>query len=128
MTRLVRFLRCAVLDQVERIRRRPRRRKFYRGPVRSKKYKAWIRTLPSAVSGRMGCEAAHVGHDGGMRQKASDTTCVPLTPAEHREYHQIGRKDFEKKYGIDLDLVAEALFQTWCSLQAARRARKGKVL
>jgi hypothetical protein len=48
----------------------------------------------------MGCEAAHTGTDGGMAQKASDFSAIPLTPAEHRDYHQIGRKAFERKHGI----------------------------
>jgi hypothetical protein len=105
MTRTVRFLRYAVLGETARPpRRSPRRR---RGPARNWKYKAWIRSLPSAVSGAGPCEAAHTGTDGGMSQKASDYSCVPLTAAEHRQYHQLGRGGFEARYGVNCrDLVA----------------------
>lgn len=118
MKNLVRFLRYAVLEDYSgRPRPRRRRRMFRRGPTRDEKYKAWIRNQPSRISGRMGCEAAHVGHDGGTGQNASDTTCVSLTPAEHREYHCIGRKRFERKYRVDLDFEAERLFMEWSSQQ-----------
>jgi Protein of unknown function (DUF968) len=94
--------------------RAPRRtRCFDRGPARNWKYRAWIRTLPSAVSGQEGCEAAHTGSDGGMRQKASDYSCIPLTPEEHREYHQIGKADFEAKYGIDCATLVKRLNRDW---------------
>ncbi len=84
-------------------RRSPRRRSALHttGPVRSESYKAWIRTQPSMISGlEVEIEAAHTGSDGGMRLKASDTTCVPLTIEEHREYHRIGRDAMEEKYGV----------------------------
>jgi hypothetical protein len=88
--------------------RAARRVRSGRGPVRSSKYRAWIRTQASVVSGLLGCEAAHTGSDGGMRQKASDLSCLPLTPAEHLEYHRIGKPDFEARHGIDCaDLVRE---------------------
>lgn len=84
-----------------------------RGPARNWKYRAWIRTLPSCVSGRTGCEAAHTGADGGMRQKASDYSCVPLTPEEHREYHQIGKQAFERKHGVCFADEVYKLNQIW---------------
>ena len=91
-----------------RVRHHPRN-----GPPRSFKYRQWIRSLPSCISGRMGCEAAHTGTDGGMRQKASDYSCVPLTPAEHREYHQIGKQAFEAKYTVSFESQVWALNLTW---------------
>jgi hypothetical protein len=53
-TALERYLLYKVFD----IRTRKPKRKARRGPARDAKYRAWIRTLPSVVSGRMGCEAA----------------------------------------------------------------------
>lgn len=115
MNRTIRFLRAAVLGETtfERSPRR-RRRAARRGPSRNWKYLAWIRSLPSAVSGIEGaCEAAHTGSDGGMRQKASDYSCIPLTIEEHREYHQIGKAAFERRHGIDCQDIARDLAGTW---------------
>ena len=113
MTRsqLIRYLRYEIHG--ERIQRRQKRRRPRRGPARSWKYRAWVRTLPSAVSGQYGCEAAHTGSDGGMAQKASDLTVIPLTPEEHREYHQIGKAAFEAKYGISCAAIVKSLNHCW---------------
>jgi Protein of unknown function (DUF968) len=93
--------------------KRMQRSKRRETPWRNARYRAWIRTLPSCISGRIGCEAAHTGTDGGMRQKASDFTCVPLTPEEHREYHSIGRRAMEKKYGVSFASISRKLFGVW---------------
>jgi hypothetical protein len=74
--------------------RRPRRRRINsRGPVRDWKYRAWIRSLPCAACGSTHqVEAAHTGSDGGMAQKPSDTSCVPLCNDCHQSapvsYHR----------------------------------------
>lgn len=83
-----------------------------KGPQRDSEYKAWIRQQPSIVSGQYGCEAAHIGSDGGMSMKASDYSCVPLTPAEHREYHR-GRLTFARRHGVDLAREAARLYAAW---------------
>jgi hypothetical protein len=109
--RLIRFLRYAVLGETKHprgARRRPRR-----GPARSWKYRGWIRTLPSAVSGALGCEAAHTGDDGGMGQKPSDYSCIPLTFEEHCEYHNIEREAFESRYGISCRQIVGDLNRLW---------------
>ena len=93
----------------KRMPRRLRREK----PIRDWQYRAWIRTLPSAVSGQYGCEAAHTGSDGGTSQKASDTTCIPLTPEEHREYHRIGRREFERRHELHIDRLVRDLNRIW---------------
>jgi len=92
-------------------RRAPKRRRT--SVPRNWRYKAWIRTLPSAVSGYHGCEAAHTGSDGGAKLKASDYSCIPLTPREHSEYHQIGKESFERKYGICCADQVERLNGVW---------------
>ena len=54
------------------------------GPDRDAAHLACIRTLPyiaCQLEGRS--EAAHTGSDGGMSQKASDLSCVPLCPDCH---------------------------------------------
>lgn len=82
-------------------------------PARNWRYKLWIRSLPSAVSGLQPCEAAHTGTDGGMRQKASDYSCIPLTPTEHLEYHLIGKLDFASKYNLDIPALVKRLNHCW---------------
>ena len=91
--------------------RRPRRRRS--SPARSWKYRAWIRSLPSAVSGAIGCEAAHTGSDGGMALKASDYSCIPLTFTEHREYHQVGRAEFERLHQVNCRELVRRLNHDW---------------
>jgi hypothetical protein len=93
--------------------RRSPRRWSPRKPARNFRYRAWIRSLPSAVSGAMGCEAAHTGQDGGLSMKASDYSCIPLTPIEHLRYHAIGRDAFEKLHGIDCAEISRKLAATW---------------
>lgn len=84
-----------------------------KGPPRDPQYLAWIRTLPSVISGYGPCEACHTGSDGGMSMKASDYSCVPMTPAEHREYHQIGKHAMESKYGISYARAVRRLMREW---------------
>ncbi len=108
---LARWLMYAVHG--ERSSRRAPRRRARRGPARNWKYRRWIRSLPSAVSGALGCEAAHTGDDGGMAQKPSDYTCLPLTPAEHIEYHRFGRTAFETRHGLDCRALVKRLNHDW---------------
>lgn len=70
---------------------------------------AFIRTLPSVISGEYGCEACHVRygdpryrkkHTGGQ-QKPDDAWCIPLTPAEHRDQHAHNEREWWEKQGID---------------------------
>jgi hypothetical protein len=85
--------------------------------VRDEDYKAWIRQQPSEVSGHYGCEACHTGEDGGASMKASDTTCIPLTPAEHREYHQIGKHSFALKYRLDYPAICARLHAAYLAIR-----------
>jgi hypothetical protein len=94
--------------------RRLRRRSYAkRGPARDWKYLAWVRSLPCLVCGRAPAEAAHTGSDGGLRQKSSDYSCVPLCREHHtmasRSYHAGSRAEFERRHGIDLAVVVENL-------------------
>ena len=60
--RTVQYLQYAVNEK--KVRFRKPRRKRWNGPPRDYRYRAWIRSLPSPVSGQSGCEAAHTGTDG----------------------------------------------------------------
>lgn len=110
---LIRYLRYAVHGETEH-QRAPRRRSR-RGPARSPKYRAWIRTQPSLVSGRFGCEACHTQNNG-MSSKGTCYSCVPLTPEEHREY-DAGREAFEQKYGLDMRAEVRRLNDEWLTNQ-----------
>ena len=94
------------------------RQKVRRGPPRDAEFRRWIRTKPCvACSSSWQVEAAHTGSDGGMSQKASDYSCVPLCRECHtagfKAYHRVGRTEFERLHGLDFDTVAEALFTAW---------------
>lgn len=96
--------------------RRRRSRKQMK-PVRSEAHLRWIRTLPCVISElsviplNRSCrfiEAAHIGPHG-MAQKASDLDTVPLCRHHHEELHQLGRRVFEAKYGINFNEILERL-------------------
>lgn len=76
--------------------RRSPRRSSSRGPARSWKYKAWIRTFAcSACGSEYDVEAAHTGNDGGTSQKASDHSCIPLCTDCHTQAPHSHHRDRE---------------------------------
>ena len=88
------------------------------GPTRSWRYRQWIRSLPCAACGlEPAGEAAHTGSDGGLRQKSSDFSAIPLCPDCHRfgpgAYHAIGRRQFERRRSIDIDALVRRLNDLW---------------
>ena len=96
--RLRQYLAYKVLDRAMEPERKPPAKAKpatpRRGRERNNAYLAWIRTLPCVACKREGrSEAAHVGTDGGMSQKASDLTCIPLCSDCHTQqpdsYHRI---------------------------------------
>jgi hypothetical protein len=48
-----------------------------------------------------------------MSMKASDETVVPLTRKEHQEYHQMGKRAFERKYWLKFTHVSKRLQAEW---------------
>lgn len=85
--------------------------------IRCAAHLQWIRGHVCAVD--IGCgfcfgktEAAHtrVGTDGGLAVKPGDNWTIPLCHHHHAEQHSIGEPAFEKKYGIDMKKIAEALW------------------
>ena len=80
-------------------------------PWRSWKYRRWIKSLPSAVSGQMGCDPCHTGPHP-FWVKASDATCIPLTREEHHEM----TKDpdaFATRHGLDVKALVKRLNRAW---------------
>lgn len=69
-------------------------------PVRDREYLRFVRSMPSAVSGRYGCDPCHVGAHG-LGQKSSDLNCIPLTPIEHRQF-DADPVAFATKHGLDI--------------------------
>ena len=71
--------------------------------IESEAYLAWVRTLPSVISGRTGCVAHHlVGHGlKGKGVKVSDLLTMPLHPDEHTDsrtaLHVLGSPDWEQR-------------------------------
>ena len=70
----------------------------------------WITGLsyraPTAVTRARVYFQAHTGSDGGMRQKASDYSCIPLCANCHTQgpqaYHPIGRAAFAARWKLDV--------------------------
>jgi hypothetical protein len=101
--------------------RKPQRRATSptrKGPPRDQAYLAWIREMPCIACGVEGrSEAAHTGTDGGMSQKASDYSCVPLCADCHRQapgaYHRAGKGTFEQRHGLCLGRVVAQLNRQW---------------
>jgi len=87
-------------------------------PARDWKYRAWIRSLPCASCGiEPAGEAAHTGSDGGMKQKASDYSCVPLCCDCHtigaNAYHRIGKSAFEALRNVYFEDLVKRLNRLW---------------
>lgn len=106
-------------------------------PVRAPDHLAWIRTLPSVVSGEFGCEAAHLNFadqrygkpERGKGKKADDRWVLPLTAEEHRTGpHAQHRTGAERKWwddqGIDATTLANDLWRVSGDREAAERIIK----
>lgn len=90
---------------------------------------AFIRKLPSVVSGEYPCEACHIRIGSalhrkkhtGMAQKPDDSWCLPLTAAEHREQHSENELVFWRRHGIDPFTLAARLYDVSGDVAAAER-------
>ncbi len=74
--------------------------------------KAFVKELPSCVSGHGPCVNAHIKGDGGSR-KADYRFIVPLTDLEHRTLHAMQPARFQAVYGVDLDQAAAETERAW---------------
>jgi hypothetical protein len=119
---LRRYLRWAVFG-VKPARRTPRRRRSGRGPARNWRYRAWVRTLPCAACGAPVSHAAHTGDDGGIAQKPSDYSCVPLCFLCHAEYDNGFHSgvEFEMMHGISMKSIVRDLNRLWFKYAAVVR-------
>ena len=101
-----------------------RKVRFARGPIRDRKYLSWIRTLPCAACGTTHqVEAAHTGSDGGMRQKASDTSCVPLC----HDCHQAAPVSYHRDraaLGIDFEALVARLNDVYAGMAEYARGQE----
>jgi alpha-galactosidase len=82
-------------------------------PLSAPSYLAWVRTLPSALSGKSPCVAHHlIGHGRLSQRKCSDYLSMPLTDQEHRDLHDMGWRQWEQTYGkTQHQLVVETLME-----------------
>lgn len=87
-----------------------KRSKPRRGPMRSPEYRRWLHEKPCHVCGKMPCDPAHTGRNGGMSMKSDDSSCVPLCRKCHRLYDS-DRKHFETIVGYDLHEKSAIYYQ-----------------
>lgn len=80
-------------------------------PYRNYRYRAWIKSLPSAVSGLTPCDPCHTGpHPFGV--KASDLTCIPLTREEHQQFDS-DPEGFCRRHNLDIPALVRRLNSVW---------------
>lgn len=80
-------------------------------PKEAPEYLAFVRSLPSAASGMIGCVAHHRIGGRLSQHKVSDFETMPLTDDEHRELHA-GMDAFVEKYGkTESDMVKATLLE-----------------
>ena len=90
---------------------------------------AFIRKLPSVVSGKGPCEACHIRAGSPihrkrrtpMARKPDDAWTLPLTPDEHRDQHSVNEMEFWLRHGIDPFTLALKLYAVTGDLEAGRR-------
>jgi len=97
----------------------PRSKKNKKRP-RNIPYMLWIKTLPCAVCGWMGSEAAHTGPRG-LGQKSPDEQCIPLCPDHHRHRKDAldvaGPRRFTTLHQIEIPRLVAQLNSIWGELQ-----------
>lgn len=94
-------------------------------PKKSKDYLSFIHSLPCAVSGIHGVEAAHLsmaapkyGHYGrGKGSKVSDRWALPLSADAHRRQHSMSEHEFWREAGINPHVLALTIHGLWNDLK-----------
>lgn len=88
----------------------------------------WIKTLPCAICGRRGVEAAHTGPRG-LGQKSPDESCIPLCAEHHRTgrdaIHVLGPRQFDEYHGIVVVDLVRRLNGVWAGLRGLGQVRSG---
>jgi len=85
--------------------------------VTDEQHLKFIRSLPSVLSGKRGCQACHIRYqdlsvgkrETGKQEKPADHWTIPLTPDEHASQHRSNEKEWWEAKGIDPLKVASAL-------------------
>ena len=107
-----------LIEQFYRIKPKPIQREGK--PVRDEAYRRFVRSLPSAVSGRGNCQACHTGPHG-IGQKSSDLSCIPLTRREHAEY-DANPRGFAERHGLAIPALIARLNAAYQLVQQRRTA------
>lgn len=97
--------------------------------IEDPKHLAFIRLLPSVVSGEYGCEACHIRAGSaihrkkwtGGQQKPDDCWTLPLTPTEHRAQHSGDELAWWRSHEIDPFELAVRLYEVSGDVQAAEQ-------
>lgn len=87
---------------------------------------AFIRKLPSVISGAFGCDACHIRAGSpphnkkrtGGAQKPSDCWAVPMTREEHMAQHAVEELAFWRRQGIDPFQLAIDLYSVTGDVEA----------
>lgn len=95
--------------------------------IRDDRHLTFIRSLPSVLSDRLGCEACHIRYGDpvyrkkhtGKAQKPDDLWCIPMTPDEHHDQHQNNEREWWNAKGIDPLAVARDLYAATGDREAA---------
>lgn len=83
-----------------------------------KDHLAFVRSLPSCISGLRPCDPCHVRYADpvygkgltGKGEKSDDRWCVPMLRSEHDEQHSMNERVFWARYGLDPLRIALALY------------------
>lgn len=89
---------------------------------------AFIRKLPSVISGAYPCEACHIRSGSpvhrkkrtGGQQKPDDCWTLPMTPEEHRAQHSENELSFYRRHGIEPFELALKLYESSGDFDAAK--------
>jgi len=90
---------------------------------------AFIRKLPSVISGQYGCEACHIRTGSALHkkkwtggaQKPDDAWTLPMTPAEHKAQHSENELGFYRRHGINPFDLAARLYEVSGDIEAGIR-------
>lgn len=97
------------------------------GRIEDKAHLAFIRTLPSVLSGSLGCDPCHIRYGDpvyrkkrtGKGQKPDDAWTVPMTRAEHDDQHANNEAAWWRQRGIDPLAIAQKLYEVSGNREAA---------
>lgn len=97
------------------------------GRIKDERHLAFIRTLPSVLSGLYGCDPCHIRYGDpmyrkkrtGKGQKPDDCWVIPMTRSEHEEQHDMNEKAFWDQRGIDPLFIAQKLYAVSGDKEAA---------